>query len=432
MASNVMPGCEVSVPLLRESLARLKRFMRRYTPCFPRSETVKNAGFVVEGLLSDLPRKTVEPIAEFHGLERRTLQKFVGESPWDDDVVAEAIRTHVGEVWGAPDGLLVIDPSTFPKQGDDSVGVGRQWCGRLGKVDNCQKGVYLGYVSPRGTALVDRALYVPEDWTGDRQRRAKCHVPGDVEFQTAWEIAADLVERTKSLPHAFVVGDDEFGRASEFRDLLNERRERYLLDVPSNTLVRSRGGAWMGASQWAKARGKGSWYRCHVRDGTRGPIFVEAIVADVQTKRGGRIGPWERLLVLRTFDKEPEWRFCLTNAPRSVPLGELVRAAGGRHEIEEVFARAKGQVGLAQYEVRSWVGWHHHMTLCMLALWFLELERERLGGENPGHHASADRVRRAAARSRSGDRLGRPGRDDHHAALAKRGSASVPLAALRA
>lgn len=429
MQTNVMPGCEVSVPLLKGSLGRLKKFMRRYAPCFPRSETVKNAGLVVEGLLSDLPRKTVEPIAEFHGLERRALQKFVGWSPWDDDLVTEAIRTHVGEAWGAPNGLLVIDPSTFPKQGDDSVGVGRQWCGRLGKVDNCQKGVYLGYVSPRGAALVDRALYLPEDWAGDRMRRAKCHVPKDVKFRTSWEIAAELIERSKSLPHAFVVGDDEFGRASEFRDLLDARGERYVLDVPSNTLVRSRGGGWMKASDWAKARGKGSWCRCHIRDGARAPILAQATVADVQTKRGQRAGPWERVLVLRTLDKVPEQRFCLSNAPRSVPLGELVRAAGGRHEIEEVFARAKGYIGLAQYEVRSWVGWHHHMTLCMLALWFLELERVRLGGKNARDHVAADSVRHSAARLRSGHRPGGAGDKDLEASFTRREGASVPMGA---
>lgn len=399
MPSKIMPGCEVSAPLLKDSLVRLERFIQRYAPYFPRSETVKNARLVVEGLVSDLPRKSVEPIAEFHKLERRAIQKFVGESPWDDDFVTEAIRAHISEAWGAPNGLLVIDPTTFPKQGADSVGVARQWCGRLGKVENCQKGVFLGYVSPRGSALVDRRLYLPEEeWADNAARRAKCHVPDDIGFETAWEIAADLVERSKTLPHAFVVGDDEFGRASEFRDLLTERGEKYVLDVPANTLVRSRGGEWMQATQWAKSRGKGSWYRCHVRDGERGPIFVEAIVADVQTKRDGRIGPWERLLVIRSLDKVPEWRFCLTNAPReSASLGELVRAAGGRHEIEEVFARAKGQVGLAHYEVRSWVGWHHHVTLCMLALWFLELERELQGGKNTGTHPSSDRVRRPAA-----------------------------------
>jgi SRSO17 transposase len=408
--------------------------MQRYAPYFPRSETVKNARLVVEGLLSDLPRKTVEPIAEFHKLDRRAIQKFVGESPWDDDFVAEAIRAHVAEAWGAPNGLLVIDPSTFPKQGVDSVGVARQWCGRLGKVENCQKGVFLGYVSPHGSVLVDRRLYLPEeDWAGDPARRAKCHVPEEVAFQTSWEIAADLIERSKSLPHAFVVGDDEFGRSSAFRDWLTSHEEHYVLDVPSNTLVRSRGGDWMQATQWAKARGKGSWYRCHVRDGERGPIIVEAIVADVQTKRDGRNGPWERLLVTRTLDTKPDWRFCLSNAPKEkASLGELVRAAGGRHEIEEVFGRAKGHVGFTHYEVRSWVGWHHHMTLCMLALWFLELERARLGGKNTGHHDSPSGVRHAAARRRSNDRPGRARAHDLPAPFSKGADTGEQVAARRA
>ena len=431
MGQTMLPGCAVSVPQLRGALGRLKKFMKRYAPCFPRSATVKNATLVVEGLLSHLPRKSVEPIAELHKLERRPIQKFVGESPWDDDLVTEAIRAHVAEAWGAPNGLIVIDPTTFPKQGKDSVGVARQWCGRLGKVENCQKGVFLGYVSPSGSALIDRRLYLPEeDWANDPARRAKCHVPEEAKFQTAWEIADDLIERSKSLPHAFIVGDDEFGRVSELRDRLASRGERYVFDVPANTLVRSRGGAWMQATKWAKSRGKGSWYRCHVRDGERGPIFVEAIAVDVQTKRDGRVGVWERLLAIRTLDKAPEWRFCLSNAPRQeVALGELVRAAGGRHEIEEVFARAKGQVGLAQYEVRSWVGWHHHVTLCMLALWFLEIERRLLGGKNTGHHDSTGRIRGPGNGSRSSRRSRRIGDANLQAPLPDRGDSSRQVAA---
>jgi SRSO17 transposase len=422
---KTLPGCEVGVSLFKDVLGRLKRFMERFTPYLPRIDTAENAALVVEGLLSDLPRKTAEPIAEFHGVEPRRIQKFIGESPWDDDFVTEGLRAQVAAEWGAPTALLAIDPTTFPKQGDDSVGVARQWCGRLGKVENCQKGVFLSYVAPRGSVLVDRRLYLPEEeWANDAARRKKCHVPEEVEFRTSWQIAADLIERSKSMPHAFIVGDDEFGRASEFRDLLEEWGELYVLDVPANTLVRSRGGEWMRASDWAKSRGNGSWYRCHVRDGVRGPLYVNALVADVQTKRDGRIGPWERLLVLRSCEPKPEWRFCLSNAPRFIPISELVRAARGRHEIEDVFARGKGQVGLAQYEVRSWIGWHHHVTLSMLALWFLELERERLGGKNPGHHAAPGRVRRAASRPRSGRRSRGTRPEDHDASQSNRAGAA--------
>lgn len=431
MSDKVMSGCEVSAERLAEALPGLRKFMERFIPCFGRRDTAANAERIVQGLLSDLPRKSVEPIAELHGVKRRALQFFVGESPWSDDLVIEALQRDVVERWGDPNGVLVLDPTTFPKTGEDSVGVARQWCGRLGKVDNCQKGVFAAYVTARGAVLVEGEVYLPEDWIDDATRRAKCYVPAEVEFKTSWEIGADLVDWCSRIPHAFVVGDDEFGRAAEFRDLLRHRHERYLLNVPANTLVRSRGGKWMNVSDWASSRGSGSWYRCLVRDGSRGPIYVDAIAADVQTKRDGCNGPWERVLVTKSVEKKPRTSYSLTNASRDVAIGELVRTAGARHGIEEVFERAKGHVGLADYELRSWIGWHHHVTLAMLALWFLELERERLGGENTGHHTSPGRLRnpRAPSQPRAGSRSTRT--EDHGTPVTKRGGAGRSMATRR-
>lgn len=429
MPTGVLPGCEVSGALLRDTLGRLDRFLQGYVQYFPRRDTAANGALVVKGLLSGIERKSVEPIAELHGVKRRKLQKFMGESPWDDDLVGQGIRSHVGAAWGEPNALLVIDPTTFPKQGKDSVGVERQWCGRLGKVENCQKGVFIAYATSRGTTLVDRRLYLPEDWAKSRRRRKKCHVPTDVKFAKSWEIAADLLEHCKALPHAFVVGDDEFGRASELRDRLATRNERYVFDVPSNILVRQRGGDWMRVSDWAKSKGKGSWYRCHIRDGSRKPMFMFVISAEVQTKRDQRVGPWERVIVMKTIERKPEWFYALSNAPREVKLGDLVRAARGRHGIEEGFGEAKGQVGLAHYELRSWIGWHHHMTLSMLALWFLQLEREHLGGKKPGHYGSSDRIcDQGTPPSAQADRR-RTRHEDRTQAVAKRGRARWPVSA---
>jgi len=279
--------------------------------------------------------------------------------------------------------------------------------GRLGKVENCQKGVYIAYVTPSGSTIVDRQLYLPKECADDPERRRQCHVPEDLEFRKAWEIGAELVERCRHLPHAFVVGDDEFGRSTALRDLLADRNERYLLNVPANTLVRQRGGRWMRVAKWAKSKGQGSWYRCHLRDAAKGPIYVWAIAADVQTQRDGRVGPWERVLVTKTMESRPKVSFSLTNAQRrDVPLGRLVRVAGGRYEIEELFLRAKQHVGFTDYELRSWVGWHHHMTLCMLALWFLALEQQRLGEKKPRPDTSSGGLRHdgTASRSRPGPR----------------------------
>ena len=149
------------------------------------------------------------------------------------------LRQHVREELAEPDGVVVIDPSAFPKKGTESCGVGRQWCGRLGKVDNCQVGVFLAYAAKAGYAPLDRRLYLPEDWADDEARREKCHVPPEVKFQEKWRIALDLLDRSlPGLPHGWITGDDEFGRASEFRAKLRLRQERYVLDVPCNTTVR--------------------------------------------------------------------------------------------------------------------------------------------------------------------------------------------------
>jgi SRSO17 transposase len=253
---------------------------------------------------------------------------------------------------------------------------------------------------------LDRRLYLPEDWASDADRRKKCHVPEGVTSQESWRIAADLLERRREdLPHAWVVGDDEMGRPAQFRSWLRRHGERYVLDVPCNTNVRDlqrrrppRRRAGRGrkrevpfcrADAWAARQPDSRWTRLTVRGGERGPLQVDALTVRVRTKEGRRVGPEERLVVTRTVEAAPRTHYSLSNAGPDVPLSELVRVRFTRHRIEEVFGAAKGEVGLGQYEVRGWVGWHHHMTLSLLALWFLVLERMRVGGENAGRDGVA-------------------------------------------
>ena len=384
----------------------LTGFLQRYLPQFYRSEHRAHAVAVIHGLLSDLERKTCEPIASQAGLHRKTLQTFVGSGAWDDEAVMGELRQHVREELAGPDGVVVIDPSAFPKKGTESCGVGRQWCGRLGKVDNCQVGVFLAYAAEAGYAPLDRRLYLPEDWVGDPSRREKCHVPPEVKFQEKWQIAWDLLDRSlPGLPHGWIVGDDEFGRASKFRAKLRGRRERYVLDVPCNTTIRDleqrrppRKKAGVGrkrevpfvrADAWAASQPASRWQRITVRGGEQGPLLVDAMTVRVRAKQDGRIGPEERLVVIRPAD-QTRVDYALTNAGAEVPLTELVRVQRQRHRIEELFEAGNGEAGLDHYEVRSWVGWHHHMTLSLVALWFLCLERRRVGGENPGGHGVPD------------------------------------------
>ena len=242
----------------------------------------------------------------------------------------------------------------------------------------------------------DLRLYLPKEWDEDADRREECHVPEEVHHQERWRMALDLIDRCRDIPHAWVTGDDEFGRASEFRAELRRRGERYVLDVPCNTLVRDlearpprrkrkkgrkRKAPFERVDEWAKRQPASRWKRMLVRAGEKGPLEVEAMKVRVQTKQEGRVGPVEVLLIERTVEENPQTSYHLSNAGSEVKLEELVRGRSERHRVEEVFEEGNGEVGLDHYEVRSWVGWLHHMTLSLLALWFLALERGRVGGE---------------------------------------------------
>ena len=372
---------------------RLAFFLHRYLPRFFRREHRELVPTLLAGKLSDLERKTAEPIARQAGRHRKPVQHFVGAGKWDDEAVVAELRQHVGEELGVPDGVLILDGSAFPKKGNDSCGAARQWCGRLGKLDNCQVGVFVGYASRRGQALVDRRLYLPAEWAEDPTRRRQGHVPPAVTSQTKLDIGLDLLARCRDVPHGWVAGDDEFGRSAAFRQQLRRRQERYLLDVPSNTLVRDlaegrpdgRKPPFERADVWAARQPAGRWRRVVVGAGEKGGRAVRALVARVQTKdEDGRVGRAERLLVTRPVDNADAHRYALTNARTGVGLAELVQVQHARHRIEELFQLGKGEVGLGHYEVRSWVGWHHHMTLSLLALWYLLLERRQAGEKSPG------------------------------------------------
>jgi SRSO17 transposase len=274
--------------------------------------------------------------------------------------------------------------------------------------------------------LLEARLYLDKDWAADAARRARTYVPADVAFAERWRLGLELLDRAwASLPGSWVAGDDEFGRCSEFRAELRQRRRRYVLDVPCNTLVRdvaerrppSRPGGrprlplFERVDAWAARQPAGRWRKVQVRDGEKGPIAVKVLWATVQAKdEDGCVGPSERVAVLRSCERQPQTWYTLSNA-RQAKRWEVARAHGARHRVEELLGEGKGEVGLGHYEVRSWVGWHHHMTLSLLALWFLQTERLRLGGENPGSDgaAGAGGVHGVAARAgaeRGADRGG--------------------------
>lgn len=398
-------GLAVSVEpkALATLVKRLNEFLKPFLPVFGRPERQLQARRAIQGFLSDLERKSAEPIAELHGQPRRAMQHFIGAGPWSDQLVLDLLVDQVADELGSVDGALLIDPTSFPKKGTESVGVGRHWCGRLGKIDNCQVGVFLGYASGKGHTLVDCRLYLDEEWAADKARREKCYVPKGVVFQRSWELAAELIAcRASSLPHRWIVADEEFGRPTEFRDLLAARGERYMLEVPCNTSVKVLGQVPhpgrrpdpRPVSEWAEGLPKKAWKLFTVRDGTKGPLQVWAawtrvVTKDDPSKKKSTWTRMERLLVIKTVGQQPQTKYFLNNAEQSVTLQEMVQAACTRWRVEDSFERAKGQAGLHHYEVRSWTGWHHHMTLGMMALWFLVREHRYLCVSFPPSDSSA-------------------------------------------
>src|SRR5471032_266964 len=236
---ELLDDAEVRPSLLKGVMPRLEAFLQPFVSVLQSTEQCTNAQHYVQGLLSDLDSKDAESIAYLHDRERQGLQKFIGQAEWNHRPMVTELARQIAAELGEDDGVLVFDPSAFAKKGTESVGVQRQWCGRLGKIENCQVGIYLGYVSRREHALVDFRLFLPKEWAQRKRRRAKAGVPEEIRFQTRHELMLEMLdEHGAVLPHAWIAGDDELGRSSWFRQQLRERNEQYLLAVPSNTLVR--------------------------------------------------------------------------------------------------------------------------------------------------------------------------------------------------
>jgi SRSO17 transposase len=392
---EALEGAVVDPRVFQDVQPRLEEFLDPFVACLREGKQQEHARNYVTGLLSDLKRKTVESVAYLHDQERLPLQKFVGCSPWEHSPLLTELAQQVGAELGEADGVIVFDPSAHPKKGPESVGVQRQWCGRLGKIENCQVGVYMGYVSRLEQALVDVRLYLPESWAKDQKRRKKAGVPKDVRFQTRHELAlAMLDEKGSLLPHQWVTGDDEMGRSTYFRRELRERNEHYLLMVPSNTLVRDleaepppSGGRgprpavpFVRVDRWAAALPPSAWTRIEVRPGEKGPLIVEAVQRRVSAKTDRRrAGPEEVLVVFREKQADGTFKhdYALSSTSAGTPLAEFARVFNAEHRIEQCLQRAKGEAGLSHYQVRTWRGWHHHQTLSLIATWFLTQEARR-------------------------------------------------------
>jgi len=365
----------------------------------------------LQGLLSHWHRKNAEEIATLVDVERQVIQDVIGIVPWDHRPLVTVLVGQAGERLGEPDGIIAFDPSSFPKRGTHAVGVKRQWCGHRGKVDNCQVGVFMGDVSRHDHALLAFRVYWPGEWTRDALRRQACHVPPDVRYQTRQEPCLERLDAWgDQVPHGWVTGDDELGRHTRFRQELRKRGERYVLGVPCNTTMRDleaplpeysgRGrrprAPWPSVTDWRKSLSPTAWTRVTVRDGEKGPVAIEMVRRRVQTRiERKRMGPQEWLVVTRrplsdertleprasreATDQDTRHRYHDDLTPASVAgtelrapsLEELARVIKAGAGIEASFKRGKSEVGLDEYQVRTWQGWHHHMALSLMAVWFL-------------------------------------------------------------
>ncbi|HEY8475783.1 MAG TPA: IS701 family transposase [Chloroflexota bacterium] len=413
-----MPPAQNLAPRDVAALAdELVAYHARFAPLFRRREQRHWALQYLRGQLLDLERKSIEPMAlALEGGNVQAMQQFISDGAWDDDRILQAHQQLVAETLGDPEtGVLIIDSTEFPKQGKESVGVARQYCGALGKVANCQSAVVAGYASAKGYTFVDRRLYLPERWFTEAYaaRRARCGVPPDRTFQTkaelAWQLIATLHQRGV-LPFQWVTFDEHFGSNPTLLDRIAGLGLWYLAEVPHDTRV------WLERPPTAvpPSPGKGrrprrervlagepapgsvqrlaeqlpadAWMRALIREGAKGPLVAEFAFVRAVAVRDDLPGPEVWVVFRRRLGEQPELKVYLSNAPVETPRETLVRLSGMRWPIEAAIREGKDELGMDHYEVRGWRGWHPHLTMTFLAHHFLVWARLRLGEKIGGSH----------------------------------------------
>lgn len=363
-------------------------FMSEYDDCFLRSETREKAKLYVRGILADVERKNGWQLAETLGLsDPHPLQRLLNEAKWDADEVQQQQRHQVLTELDDEAGVIVIDESGYPKKGKASAGVAAQYCGRNGKVENCQVGVYLTLATRTGTGFLDRRLYLPQSWCEDAARCQQAHIPQDVPFQTKPQLAQQMLAHVwaEGVKSRYVTGDTLYGNSPGLRQFISDAQRIYVLGIGGHHQAEFAGNR-QSLPAIAKTIADIQWERMALTIAETGVIWYDWCVCRVILGKHDTHEQW--LLIRRTLDDDPQYDFFISNAPIETPLTELVAVALMRHEIEQVFEEAKGQLGLADYEVRTWHGWYRHMTLCFLAhTWLMTIshhEREKKRNSHAG------------------------------------------------
>jgi SRSO17 transposase len=398
---------------LRAAADGLVTLHQRFAPRFGYRQAQNHAEVYLKGLLLAEGRKSAEPIAlTFGDGQVHALQKFLTLSPWDYQAVQHEIQAVFTEelvpstVQWSIGTVGVIDESAFAKKGSASVGVKRQWCGRLGKKENCQVGVFLVGVTPAGSALLDHQLYLPREWTGDRKRRRQTRVPKGLRFRTKPQIAFALWQRVVAAGQVrfdWLTFDEFYGRNGAFLGKLEAAGQHYVAEVPVNTSVwptdpwqpdRPYAGKGPRPRQARRSAGRSvrdvaaglpadAWRTLHLRDGAVGPLVFQFACVRVWARREQKPGPPVWLLVRRSLAAEPELKYYLCYAEDTTPLETLALVSGCRFRVEEYLEEGKGSLGMADYEGRSWTTWHHHMSMVALAHLLVTQTRQRLKKKSP-------------------------------------------------
>jgi SRSO17 transposase len=408
-----LPPCKLTVHDVEMLLPAMEGYLEPFVSAFARIDQHAWAYRYLQGLVCILPRKSCEPIALALGVPVRGLQSFIGESTWSVAPLIEAHERLVAQSLGDPDdGVFLIDESGMPKQGQHSAGVARQYCGAVGKVCSCQVGVFVGYVSLKGYTLLNGQLFVPEDWFADTMAalRDAVGLPKALAFQTKPQIAVALLQAIVArgnLQGRWVAADALYGNAPAFRDAVAELDKWYFTEVSCDQLIWRRTPAliipaWSGkghkpTKQRLKTPSnaayrvdellwrlpKTAWTRATVKEGSKGPIVCDFAFVQVNEARDGLPGPRQWLIIRRNVDDPSVVKYYLSNAPATIEPMRLARMSGMRWPIELTFEVSKDELGMDQYETRSWLGWHHHMVLVMLAHHFLVWARLLLQEKAP-------------------------------------------------
>jgi SRSO17 transposase len=415
-----VPKFDLGRDEIADFMNELRGFHEQFAECFQRSESREHFFNYMAGRFSELERKSIEPIAlALKDGNVRSLQRFVSDAPWDDDKIMSKYRSLVNDDLGSPDGTLIFDESGFVKKGRNSVGVARQYSGTIGKVDNCQVGVFAGYASEHGYALVDKRLFIPKKWFGDDflERRKKSEMPAETVFQPKAKLASEMLTALSEediLPFKYVIADSLYGASPEFIGAVEALPGKtYFVSVPKDTqcwlkrpMTITKDYRWAGKKRRKRVLAAPDtkplsvedlagnmndyfWYRRKVSEGTKGPIVYEFTRRQVIVSAAGLPKKTLLLLIRRTLGDDPQYSYFISNAMMSTRLETLVWLGGLRWAIEQCFQETKTELGMDHYEVRKFPGWHHHIITCMLAHFFLWHLKIRMGKESTVHYSGA-------------------------------------------